>query len=614
MSFDLATFGKFARALRIDTKEAGIVRLGDRLLGTQQRFITQIDRGLREGVHSFTVLKCRQIGVSTASLALDLYWIFKHAATSAALVVHDDAARDQFRNTLTMYYEGLPNAYKLPAIAHNRNGFTFQNGSRLQYKVAGTRATGGGSLGRSAALAYLHATEVSSWGDEEGLASLRAALAEQNPNRLYIYESTARGFNLFYDLWEEAKRATTQRAVFITFWSNEYYRAHRDSDMYKAYWGVTGRMTGEEREWVKQVRGMYGHEVDAETLAWYRYMAAEKVGDPLMLMQEFPPTEEHAFIATGSQFFTARSISDVYKKLRHDAPPRTFRIQIGANFTDTQLVEVQARTANLTMWEQPDYDKSGKRGMYVLGADPAYGSSEWADRFAVSVWRCYSDRLVQVAEFVDPDLSTYSFAWVMVYLAGAYDPCLVNLEINGPGQAVLGEIQNLKRLVSAGKHSADAKTMFNVTRNIQNYLYRRLDSVYGGVSAIHTLTTHQMKERIMNTYRDYFERGILVPRSKALIDEMKGVVREEGAAPAATGRNKDDRVIAAALACTAWNDQARTKLMMQNASYEQLHQADQGAVASATARTVDNYLYTIGVKKRVEVAKPTAAVGRKVGT
>lgn len=608
--FDLAEFGRFTRALRIDTKEYGVTKLGDRLLGTQQRFLTEVNRGLEEGVHSFTVLKCRQIGVSTASLALDLYWIFKHQATSAALVVHDDAARDQFRQTLTMYYEGLPGPWKRPAIAHNRNGFTFANGSRIQYKVAGTKATGGGALGRSAALSYLHATEVSSWGDDEGLASLRAALAEQNPNRLYIYESTARGFNMYYDMWESAKRATTERAVFITFWSNELYRAHRDSDMYRAYWGTTGRMTAEEREWVKQVKSMYGHEVDSETLAWYRYMAAEKSSDPLMLMQEFPPTEEHAFIATGSQFFTARSISDEYKRLRHVAHPRSFRIQIGAAFTDTQLIEVQERTANLSVWEEPD-----KRGTYVLGADPAYGSSEWADRFAISVWRCYADKLVQVAEFVDPDLATYSFAWVMVYLAGAYDPCLVNLEINGPGQAVLSEIQNLKKLGGgAGRHDPNRQTMFKVTQHIQNYLYRRLDSVYGGINALHTVSTLNMKERYMNTYRDYFERNIVVVKSRGLVDEMKGIVREEGSAPAAAGRNKDDRVIAAALACTAWNDQARTKLMMQNATFELMHKEDKGAIPNATDRLVDNYLYGIGVKKRVVVSKPTVGAGRRVGT
>ena len=608
-SFNRGEFESFCRALRIDSKERGIIRLGENLLGTQRRLLDEMAEGMERGVRNFVTLKCRQIGVSTVSLALDLYWIFKHKGLNGALVVHDDAARESFRSTLAMYYDGLPAMWKRPLVAHNRNHMVFNHASRLMFKVAGTKATGGGSLGRSAALPFIHATEMSSWGDEEGLESLRSAMAESNPIRLYHWESTARGFNMFEDMWQMAKRAKTQKAIFISFWSNEFYRAEKGSDVYKHYWGVTGRPSAEEREWMRAVKSLYGHEIDAPCLAWYRWMGQEKIGDPGMLMQEFPPTEEMAFIATGTQFFTSRSISDTFKSLRHVDTPRYFRIDIGKDFSSTQVIEVPERIATLRVWEEPD-----KRGKYVLGADPAYGSSDWADRFCISVWRCYADRMVQVAEFVDPDMATYSFAWVMAYLAGAYEPCLVNLELNGPGQAVLTELQNLRKISGAGKHNPESTSLMNVTRHTRNYLFRRLDSLGGGPSALHTLSSYQVKERMMNTFRDYFERDIIQIRSKGLVEEMSKITRQEGSAPSAAGKNKDDRVIAAALAVTAWNDQLRTQLMMENQTYELVERAKvQTPIQSVTARTLDNYLQLIGVKARPQVGKRTAGAGRAVG-
>jgi hypothetical protein len=259
------------------------------------------------------------------------------------------------------------------------------------------------------------------------------------------------------------------------------------------------------------------------------------------------------------------------------------------------LLATPDKLATLKVWEEPQ-----PKGVYVLGADPAYGSSEWADRFCCSVWRCYADRLVQVAEFVDPDMATYSFAWVLAYLAGAYEPCLVNLEINGPGQGVLAELQNMRRAFigagQAGNAGRDSRTLMAVTRNISSYLYRRLDSINGSPGAIHTKTSYDMKERMMNTMRDYYERGFLVVKSRGLLDEMKTIVREQGSAPGAPDRSKDDRVMAAGLAVTAWNDQQRTRLLMQNATYDLVTKSEGGGQAGVVDKLVTNYLKKLGIK------------------
>ena len=591
---DLQEFYRFCNTLKIDTKEQGEIYLGKNLLGTQTYVINQIAEGLENGIHDFITLKCRQIGISTASLALDLYWIFKYKAMSGALITHDEPARDKFRVTIDMYYDGLPEAFKRRRITNNRNGMLFSNKSSLSFRVAGTRSTGGGALGRSASFPFLHATEMSSWGDPEGFKSLVGSLAETNPLRLYHWESTARGFNHFNDFWEDGKKSITKKCIFVSFWANQFYRAQRHSDMWKAYWGFKGRLTTQEREWVREVKSLYDVDIDDTQMAWWRWKLAEGIGDEQTMMQEFPPTENHAFIATGSQFFTAQSISEGYKEERRHARPDHYRVQIGTHFSDTVLLKTPEKLATLRVWEAPV-----KHGVYVLGADPAYGSSEWADRFCCSVWRCYADRVVQVAEFVDPDIATYSFAWVLAYLAGAYEPCLVNLEINGPGQGVLSELQNMRRAMRGSgltdANDRDARTIFAVTKNISSYLYKRLDT-FTGPGAIHTLMGHEMKERMLNTYRDYYERGMVVVKSRGLLDEMKSIERAGGAAPAAAGRSKDDRVIAAALAILAWNDQRRTKLMSMNDTYERVSKEEAAGAPQVVDRMVADYLKKLGIK------------------
>lgn len=592
-SFDPAHFADFCNDLKINSKEEGVISLGQSLLGTQRRFLREVQIGMEMGVRDFVTLKSRQIGLSTICMAFDLYWPSQYDGIGGAIIVHEDAARSRFRATLEMYYEGLSDDWQIDIVQHNRDQLVLANGSMLEYKVAGIKETSKKTLGRSSALSYLHATEVAFWGDAEQVQSLRSTLAEKNPTRFYNWETTANGFNHFYDMWCDAKKAVSQRAIFIGWWANELSRKARDSQEYQVYWGHKGRPSAEERDWIKQVKSLYGVEIDAEQMAWYRWMRGEKVTDDTDIMQEHPPTEEHAFVATGSKFFTGQNLSDNYKRVLTEPAPTCYRFQFGAEFTDTRLVECQDKIAQLRVWEEPE-----DRAFYVIGADPAYGVSDTSDRYAIEVYRCYSNRMEQVTEFAAVDISTYAFAWVIVYLAGAYQPSILNCEVNGPGEAVLREIENLKKLAGRSHSRAHSSAMRDVVAKIQQYYFRRLDSIGGMPSAMHTLTNERSKEVMMTLYKDYFERGILVTHSRRLLDEMKAIVREDGRAPAASGTSKDDRVMASALATLAWNDQLRTRLIAQNVIWlppKERPAIELPATDTTVSRQVRNYLQDIGV-------------------
>ena len=581
MNFDLNKFYKFCSELKVETKEEGLQKM-KRLLGTQTYVMEEIQKGLDEDVHFFVILKGRQLGITTISLALDLYWQFTHPGWQGTLVSDTEENRDMFRSTLGMYIEGLPKEYKIPLVAHNRNQMVLKNRSRIFYQIAGNKSR----LGQGKAITYLHATETASWGNEEGLASLIASLAEKNPERLYMFESTAQGFNMFHDMYKTAKSARTQRAIFCGWWRNEFYSVDPNSNIYKVYWD--GKLTGEEKEWVKDIKKLYGVEINSRQMAWWRWKMHEGIKDESLMYQEFPPTEDYAFVMTGTSFFSNSRCTDAAKVAKKESPDH-FRYVFGQLFQDTQVIPSTERLGTLKIWEEPI-----DTAYYVIGADPAYGSSDWADRFCIQVFRCYADGLDQVAEFATSEMNTYQFAWVIAHLAGAYKNSTLNLEVNGPGQSVINEIRNLKRMAVA-TGGALGHGLLDVLGSMTNYIWRRNDTLGGLSNSIGYLTTSNSKERMLQYMKDAFERQMMTVKSMDTLEEMKTIVREDGFI-GAPGRAKDDRVIACALATVAWAEQVQPRLVMQKITREISQKQEEFTPEQvAVGRNVSDYLKRIGM-------------------
>ena len=580
-------FNIFCANLKIDSKEQGTVPLV--LNGCQRHFIQKVAEGLDKGIRTFIVLKGRQEGISTVCLALDLFWMFSNPGLQGGVITDTDSNKEKFRETVTRYIDSLPRNMKSPVKINNRYQLAFRNRSDIQYMVAGIRA--GGNLGRAKALNFLHATECSSWADEEGLASLQASLAEKADNRLYVWDSTARGFNMFYDLCQTAKRATSQMFIFIGWWLKEEYSFEPGDTEYKVYWDSAAQLSQRERESVKKVKQFYGVDIKPGQIAWYRWHLAEKKnGDEMWMKQEFPWDEDEAFVVAGSQFFTGERLTTTYLEAKHERY-QSYRYITGAEFQFTQIKPTNAANAELKIWEEPKPD-----GIYVMGADPAYGSSEWADRFALVIFRCYADRLVQVAEYCTPDIACYQFAWIIAHLGGAYRNIFLNLEITGPGGAVSTELINLQR--SAGQIPVGTGTLLDVMGAIRHYFWMRPDNTMSGAGkAIHTKMDEFSKRAIMNTFKDSFEVGRMQIRSTEMVNEMRSVVNEDGSI-GASGRAKDDRVIAAALAHWVWIQQVKSQLVGQRMTFAAVrhHEETNLTTMGQLNRQVFQYLRHSGIK------------------
>lgn len=563
-------FLEFLSGMTISSKEldsAKPVPLLDVLYSAQYRFLEEIADGLTRNIHEFFALKSRQLGISTVSLALDVFWASVHDKLQGSIITDTDGNRDKFRILLEQYIESLPRGLRVGIKQHNRNNLVLMNGSVIDYLVAGTRGKKG-SLGTSRALNFVHATECSNWGSTEAdIANLRASLAEKHPHRLYIWESTARGFgNEWYDMCSSAEADdTTQKLFFLGWFLKEDYSFEEDSDEFKRWWD--GDLTEEEQEIQAAVEQESRWTIQPKQWAWHRYMRTMKILDPDLMRQNYPSTSKEAFIMTGRSFFPLRKVgANLAHILSSQIPLKAYRYHMGQTFAATELEQLDAtKEADLRIWEEPH-----PNGVYVMGFDTAFGRED-KDRHAIEVYRCFADRMVQVAEFATGIPETYQATWVMAHLAGCYRNVIINLEVNGPGFAVMDELRHLKQLLDSRMLPGlvtNSGNMDDIFSSVRWFLYHRPDSMGAGY-VFNWKTNQDNKLQIMNELRDTYAVGALDLFSVPLLEEMERVV-QEGSEIRAEGRAHDDRVFATALAVHAWTQWVRSGMISTAQTYDKV--------------------------------------------
>jgi hypothetical protein len=538
---------------------------------SQEMVLEFICDGLDNDVHDFNFLKARQLGCTTVLQMLDIFWLDIHPSTQGALVMDSGDNRENARSLITEMLENVDPDFRVPYKTNNRAALLLDNGSRLQYMSAGKRKNSG--LGRSRALSFAHLSELCEYGDREGLDVMKAAFSTENPNRLYVKESTAKGFGLWYEIYEDGKDDPTQRCHFIGWWAkytrDEFghfksgYFFAQDTENFARYWGQYPRHTQYEERITAEVLARYGEQIEPEQWAYYRWLATQRGGSSLRA--EYPSVEEEAWQETGNPFFPATQIGqDEQFITTHDVRFNAYRCELGAHFADLKVIPcTDAKDVELRVWEEP---RIGAR--YLIGCDPAYGSSETADRSVISVWRAFADKLVQVAEYATEKPSAQQCAWVLAYLGACYRDCRINLEINGPGGSIMEEIKHLKLSVRIGELSTRMAQIGKTSSldGITWFLYHRVDSMGAGF-AWNWKTSASTKPEMMNSMFICYSSNQLIIRSIPLLHEMRTMVQDGDSISGRSG-TKDDRVIGAALANIAWLKWERPALMGQNRTYE----------------------------------------------
>jgi len=571
-------FYEFIRYFPISSKEGGQMMLGDNLYRAQIMFYEAIFDGLRQDIHDFYILKSRQLGISTGTRPLSLFWIGMHEGLRGAMVFDSSFNTAAARREIEEGLSNLPAHLHFPKIkSRNRDALILENDSWLLFMQAGTKnSRAGGGLGRSLGLNFVHASELSSWANEEGVTSFRQSLSEGFDDRLYVWESTARGHELWYRLWMQAKAdPLTKRTLFIGWWAKDNQKIDKTDHRYSTYgFDLPNRR---EQERIDAVREKYGWQITPEQLAWYRWKTdpGRELDDDdpedSNIIQEQPWIEEEAFQQTGSTFFQSDRLSQIASQIGADSQkPKLYRFWPGHDFVTCDCKPATSRREiELRIWEEPRQDS-----VYVVSGDPAFGHDERNNNSAAQVLRCYADCIDQVAEYASASIQPHQFAWLLWTLVGYYgsrpnSSVMMICELNGPGEEVWRQYRATKQIVQSGylRQAAKERGIGDIFVNARNYVYSRSDSLIAGSNNVMWKTSQQNKVQIFEACRNYLHNCVLTVRSLDTVEEMRSITRD-GDRIGAEGHNRDDRTFALALGIRAWDEHIRKGLIAGNRTKE----------------------------------------------
>jgi hypothetical protein len=588
--FPRAKFERFLTHVKIQSRDYG--RVSITLLGTQRYLLEEFEAGLKEGITTFVVLKGRQQGATTLFVLIDMFYAFEYPGLLGTFILHEESALDKWRASIEINLDSMPSTvssggkrlkFRPKTIKHNRNILLFSNDSSFSYLIAGTAENKAGGIGRSQAFNYVHSTETAMYGNEDDIKAFKSSISSIYAHRMQIWESTAHGFNHFYDQWLTAKSSHTMRAIFSGWWRDERCAFHVDDARFEHF--GKDRLSVLEKGKVRAVKELYGYDISMQNMAWYRWKLEDEFsGDQVKMDEEFPFTEEDAFQSTGAKYFTTPVLNDCTREARRH-PMQAYRYRMTRRWDEIEVFPFNDARAELKIWEQ-----ASKFGIYVLACDPAYGSSDQADNTVIQVWRCYAECMVQVAEFASRDANTYQTAWIIAHLAGFYGKkdCRVILEINGPGKAVFSELEHVREYIREIPQNTDMFEVRNALNNMRYFYYTRIDTMDSAL-AYHMLTTDDTKRMLMARFKDAIELHRMQPRSLALMEEMRTLVNNDGSIAADGGKN-DDRVMTAALAHECWRKWLWQKLRGEGLTRAYSAEVEARGGEQPIDRLVINYL------------------------
>ena len=206
--------------LYITTKEGTFIKF--KLNKAQDELMTYIEECLEIGKPiRMRVLKSRQLGISTFSMALAFYWATMKRYQNCGLVAHNKDSTQSIFDKARIFYDNLPswlqpktNRFSSEAISYD---YASEDGGGLKSGIFFGTA-GGSDLFRGKTITFLHKSEKAFWEEPELLNKSLNATVPLLPNTFIIDETTANGYNFFKDEWDASKRGDNDYKPFFFGW------------------------------------------------------------------------------------------------------------------------------------------------------------------------------------------------------------------------------------------------------------------------------------------------------------------------------------------------------------------------------------------------------------
>lgn len=444
------------------------------------------------------VLKSRQLGITSVSCALSLYFCHTEPGCVCLLMSYSqDSARGIFEKLKTMWAE-MPDAIRLPELTNNRSELKFSNGSRIVVATAGNK-----DVARGLTLKFAHLSEYAFFRADKAQKHLLAIEQAVRPDGRIIIESTANGINHFSELWNKAESGSNMyQPVFFSWIDDKLMFKDEYAAFCSRYEQLHGKLP-EFNELDEAEQRLMEQGASLQQIVWRRLKIANS--SLTEFRQEFPADALEAFVTSGKNYFNVSLVAD----------------RASAVHPTIKAPEQFKKYSSLTFWRLPE---AGKR--YYLGVDVAEGLGQGADHSAVEV--IDGDGL-QVCELYSDSIKPYQLTELVLELAQYYNNALCVIEKAAAGHVVVDRLRNEYRY----------QNMFKS---------KQYDSTGSVKRRPGWITDAKSRPIMLNDFRELFETGRVWINSKTLLGEMKLFVSKDGGRVEHSGKTGDDAIMAYSMA------------------------------------------------------------------
>jgi hypothetical protein len=531
--------------LKIQTKSGTLVPFG---LNATQTILHQKCEKLKaeHGKVRVILLKARQFGGSTYVAARQFHGCVTNPNQHAKVIAH---AADHAVKLLEMYhrfYNHLPVELQPLKKYQSKAELTFANpsvdpearrqnpglGSSLGVYSAKTAGAGRGSTLRA-----LHCSEVAFWDDAEkvmlGLLNTVPNSGDASLGTEIFIESTANGVgDYFYNQYHRAKRremGTDFHAIFLPWYLHEEYRV-KAPDGFKEQLTSLERnlIEAEHEDWEYVNPGTGRKALSLDQVYWRRITISTQCDhDETRFQQEYPTTDEEAFVTSGDNFFDITAVQQRLEVVSRDVKPvftgdlewETIPLGKGRRKSLPKLVD-NYHTGKLTIWAKPEEKES-----YVFFADVGEGLRESDFSVCTILRRRDGFQCAELRGRIEPD----RYADAVFDLGHYYNWAYGAPETNAHGLTVLIRLREL------GYHNIYKRMVYD-----KSFADPREQEGW--------VTSPRTRPLMLDALRKMFRMGEVQVNSVVTLEEMKTFIMLKNKYQAQEGCN-DDCVMAMAGAC-----------------------------------------------------------------
>lgn len=297
--------------------------------------------------------------------------------------------------------------------------------------------------GHSFSNQILHVSELSRWTtDAETIMRGLTSTVQALPDTMIIVESTANGFgDYFYEMWKQAKDGeSTYVPLFISWLQIEKYRMPFVGE--RTFDGDT--IAGFERSLNDDEKKLIdAHGATFEQLHWRRFKIRELKGDVDGFREQYPSTDNEAFLSSGRPYFPSVVVRNQYGASKKESVKK-------GNLVWVEYGEkVAFEDDDFGLWRVESEPVDGFENRYVTGSDPAEGKSVTEDNknpdySATFVYDRLEKKMVAMFKGrVDTDVFEEEIYKASVW----YKSCLETVEKNNTaGGALIKGLKNKENL------------------------------------------------------------------------------------------------------------------------------------------------------------------------